>query len=199
MQHSMFNTKRLRKLGLLLAIIILALTLAGCTMTMRFQPRVNPMAENDFYANNSAARPPVADTVARGYSQTEASAEMTAQNISEAFPDGVTLEELERGQQRYDIYCSPCHDRVGTGNGMIVQRGFNKPTSFHDDRLRASPPVYYYSAMTNGFGSMPSYANRIDPLDRWRIAAYIQALQLSQHAELSDVPEAERSKLEGSK
>jgi len=199
MQHSMFNTKRLRKLGSLFAIIGLALVLAGCTMTMRFQPRVDPLSGSAFYANNSAARAPVANTVARGYSQTEATAELMAQSISEAFPDGITQADLERGQQRYDIYCAPCHDSVGTGNGMIVQRGFDKPTSFHDDRLRVSPPVYFYSAMTNGCGAMPSYANRIDPPDRWLIAAYIQALQLSQHAELSDVPEAERSKLEGSK
>lgn len=199
MQHSMFNTKRLRKLGLLFAIIGLALVLAGCTMTMRFQPRVDPLTESEFYANKSAARPPVADTVARGYSQTEASAELTAATLADAFPAGITQDDLKRGQQRYDIYCSPCHDRLGTGNGMVVQRGFNKPTSFQDDRLRASPPSYYYSAMTNGFGSMPSYANRIDPPDRWLIAAYIRALQLSQHAELSDVPEAERSKLEGTK
>ena len=168
-------------------------------MTMRFQPRVDPLTESTFYADSSAARLPVANTVARGYSQTEATTELMATNITDAFPDGITLADLERGQQRYDIYCAPCHDRVGTGNGMIVQRGFNKPTSFHDDRLRVSPPSYYYSAMTNGFGSMPSYANRIDPKDRWLIAAYIQALQLSQNAELTDAPEAERSKLEGSK
>jgi len=195
----MFNTKRLRKLGSLFAIIGLALVLAGCTMTMRFQPRVDPLTESTFYANRSAARVPVADTVARGYSQYEATAALMAGNINDAFPAGITLDDLKRGQQRYDIYCSPCHDRVGTGNGMVVQRGFNKPTSFHDDRLRSSPPSYFYSAMTNGFGSMPSYANRIDPPDRWLIAAYIQALQLSQHAELADVPAAERSKLEGTK
>jgi mono/diheme cytochrome c family protein len=168
-------------------------------MTMRSQPRMDSLTESTFYANRSAARVPVADTVARGYSQAEATAALMAGNINDAFPAGITLDDLKRGQQRYDIYCSPCHDRVGTGNGMVVQRGFNKPTSFHDDRLRSSPPSYFYSAMTNGFGSMPSYANRIDPPDRWLIAAYIQALQLSQHAELADVPAAERSKLEGTK
>ena len=199
MQHSMFNTKHLRKLGSLCAVICLALLLAGCTMTMRSQPRMDSLTESTFYANRSAARVPVADTVARGYSQAEATAALMAGNINDAFPAGITLDDLKRGQQRYDIYCSPCHDRVGTGNGMVVQRGFNKPTSFHDDRLRSSPPSYFYSAMTNGFGSMPSYANRIDPPDRWLIAAYIQALQLSQHAELADVPAAERSKLEGTK
>ncbi len=199
MQLSMLPTKRLQKLGPLCAIFCLSLLLTGCTMTMRSQPRVDPLTESTFYADSSAARLPVANTVARGYSQAETAAELMAEDIGDAVLLDISQEDLERGQQRYDIYCAPCHDRVGTGNGMIVQRGFNKPTSFHDDRLRVSPPSYYYSAMTNGFGSMPSYANRIDPQDRWLIAAYIQALQLSQNAELTDAPEAERSKLEGTK
>jgi mono/diheme cytochrome c family protein len=199
MRIEMFNTKRLRKIGLSVLFLGLVLVLTSCTMTMREQPRLNPLSETAFYANQAAARPPVADTIARGYSQSETDAENMLQNFDEAFPFAVTVENLKRGQQRYDIYCSPCHDRVGTGNGMIVQRGFKKPSSFHDERLRTSPPSYFYGAMTNGFGTMPSYANRIAPKDRWLIAAYIQALQLSQNAELNDVPDAERSQLEGSK
>lgn len=199
MQIPMFNAKRLRKIGLSFVFIGLALVLTSCTMTLREQPRVNPLAESTFYANHAAARPPVPDTVARGHSRTETAEEQMLQDFGDEFPYEITEENLERGQQRYDIYCSPCHDRVGTGNGMIVQRGFSKPTSFHDDRLRTSPPSYFYGAMTNGFGAMPSYANRIVPKDRWLIAAYIQALQLSQNSELEDVPEAERSQLEGSK
>ncbi len=199
MQLSMFNAKRLRKIGLPFLFFGLALILTSCAMTMREQPKLNPLTEDPFYANQAAARPLMPETVARGYSQTETAAEQMLQDFGEEFPFEVTQENLERGQQRFDIYCSPCHDRLGTGNGMIVQRGFSQPTSFHDDRLRTSPPSYFYGAMTNGFGAMPSYANRITPKDRWLIAAYIQALQLSQNATLDDVPTAEQNQLEGSK
>ena len=111
------------------------------------------------------------------------------------FPFPITHEDLERGRQRYNIYCTPCHDYTGSGRGVIVMRGFPPPPSYHMDRLRAAPVGHFFDVMTNGFGSMYSYASRIEPEDRWRIAAYIRVLQLSQHATLQDVPEAQRQKL----
>jgi mono/diheme cytochrome c family protein len=105
---------------------------------------------------------------------------------------------LKRGQQRYDIYCTPCHSLIGDGQGMIVQRGYKQPPSFHQDRLRNAPLGHFYDVISNGFGAMPDYAAQIQPEDRWAIAAYIRALQLSQHANESDVPKDDLSKLQGS-
>jgi cytochrome c len=115
--------------------------------------------------------------------------------VSDKFPFPMTREDIERGRQRYNIYCTPCHAYTGSGNGMIVQRGFPQPPSFHIDRLRQAPVGHFYQVMTDGFGLMYSYAARVEPEDRWRIAAYIRALQLSQHATIDDVPEADRQKL----
>ena len=112
------------------------------------------------------------------------------------FPFALTKADVDRGEERFNIYCSPCHSRVGDGNGMVVQRGFRQAASLHIDRLRKSPPGYFYDVITNGFGAMPAYAAQINVPDRWRIVAYIRALQLSQNAKLTDVPEAERRSLE---
>ena len=108
----------------------------------------------------------------------------------------VTLALLERGQERFRIYCTPCHSELGDGNGMVVQRGFPPPPSYHIDRLRAAPVQHFYDVMTNGYGAMYSFAARVQPQDRWAIAAYIRALQRSQHASLADVPPAERGALQ---
>ena len=112
--------------------------------------------------------------------------------VSRCEPPPVTLALLERGQERYRIYCTPCHSELGDGRGMIVQRGFPAPPSFHIDRLRAAPPQYFYDVITQGHGVMYAFADRVQPADRWAIAAYIRALQRSQHASLADVPPAER-------
>ena len=117
--------------------------------------------------------------------------------LVENFPYSVTPEIFVRGQERFNIYCSPCHDRVGTGQGMVVRRGFRAPPSFHIDRLRQAPVGHFFDVMTHGFGAMPDYAEQISPQDRWAIAAYIRALQLSQHAALADVPESEHGRLAG--
>lgn len=113
------------------------------------------------------------------------------------FPMPITAADLDRGQERFNIYCSVCHGRLGDGSGMIVKRGFRKPPSFHDDRLRTAPIGYIFDVETNGFGAMPDYASQIPPEDRWRIIAYIRALQLSQRNTLADVPASERDKLNG--
>jgi mono/diheme cytochrome c family protein len=113
-----------------------------------------------------------------------------------AAPPSVTLALLERGQERFRIYCTPCHSELGDGHGMIVQRGFPTPPSYHIDRLRAAPVEHFYDVIAHGYGAMYSYANRVQPADRWAIAAYIRALQLSQHAALADVPADQRDKLQ---
>jgi mono/diheme cytochrome c family protein len=110
-------------------------------------------------------------------------------------PFPLTQQVLDRGQQRFNIFCSPCHDKTGNGRGMIVQRGYRQPPSYHIDRLRQAPIGHFFDVMTNGFGAMPDYRAQIQPRDRWAIAAYIRALQLSEHATIDDVPAADRDRL----
>ena len=154
------------------------------------QPNQNsPIASADRTINPNgagAANPMAATTSATGAANTQ---------LATQFPLPVTKELLERGQQRYDIYCSMCHGYGGAGNGMVVQRGFPPPPSFHSERLRAAPVGHYFDVMTNGYGAMYSYADRVKPADRWAIAAYIRALQRSQNATINDVPESERGEL----
>ena len=141
---------------------------------------------------------PVEGTVARGQLRTDELLYTGKVNgaVADLFPFPITAADLSRGRERYNIYCSPCHDYTGSGNGMIVQRGFPAPPSFHIDRLRQAPAGHFFDVMTNGFGLMYSYASRVSPEDRWRIAAYIRALQLSQHGSTADVPEPQRPALE---
>jgi mono/diheme cytochrome c family protein len=176
------------------ALVLLA---AGCRQDMHDQPKYQPLEASSFFADGRASRPRVPGTVARGRRDDDALLVSGKQDgkLSEVFPAPVTKAVLDRGHQRFDVYCSPCHDRAGTGRGMIVMRGYKQPTSFHDERLRTMPPGYFFDVITNGFGIMPSYAAQIPVDDRWAIAAYIRALQLSQHATLADVPEAERQAL----
>lgn len=177
----------------------LLLVVAGCRQDMHDQPKYEPLEGSAFFDDGRASRPLLPGTVARGqldedevfYTGTRAGAPVAE------LPFAATLEVLQRGRQRYDIYCSPCHDRVGYGRGMIVQRGYQAPPSFHQARLRQVPVGYLFQAITNGFGVMPSYAAQIQPRDRWAVVAYIRALQLSQNAQPDDVPPAERGALEG--
>jgi cytochrome c553 len=173
------------------------LLFAGCEQKMADQPRYEPLAHSTFFGDNRAARPLVEGTVARGQLRSD-DLLYTGKDRGkpvDRFPFPVTLSVLARGQQRFNIFCSPCHDRVGTGQGMIVRRGYRAPPSLHTDRLRQAPAGHFFDVMTNGFGVMADYAQQIQPEDRWAIAAYIRALQLSQHAALADVPPDERQKL----
>ncbi len=168
---------------------------AGCRQDMHDQPKYQPLEESHFFKDGRASRPRVPGTVARGRRDDDellVSGKVDGK-LSEVFPEPVTQATLERGHQRFDIYCSPCHDRSGSGRGMIVMRGYKQPTSFHDPRLRGMPPGYFFDVMTNGFGVMPSYAAQVPVADRWAIASYIRALQLSQHATMADVPEEGRT------
>jgi mono/diheme cytochrome c family protein len=159
--------------------------LGGCWQDMADQPRYEPLAASDFFADGRAARDPPVGTVARGQLRLDEHLCFGKVNgkLVETFPLPVTQEQLDRGQQRFDIYCAACHDRVGNGRGMVVQRGFPPPPSYHIDRLRAAPVGHFFDVITNGFGRMPDYGDQIPPSDRWAIIAHIRALQLSQHAE----------------
>jgi len=173
------------------------LIITACRQDMHDQPRYEPLERSAFFEDGRASRPLVEGTVARGQLRLDDhfyTGKVNGELVT-TLPFAASKEVLERGQQRYNIFCSPCHDRVGSGTGMIVQRGFRQPPSFHIDRLRQAPVGHFFDVMTNGFGTMYSYADRVSPKDRWAIAAYIRALQLSQNATLDDVPTAERSKL----
>ncbi|HEY9857506.1 MAG TPA: cytochrome c [Stenomitos sp.] len=172
------------------SLALTGLLATGCRQQMADQPKYTPFAPSAFFADGQSARLPVAGTVARG-------TRVAPPVPTGSFPVPVTRALLQRGQERYNVYCSPCHDRTGSGNGMIVQRGFPQPPSFHAARLLAAPESHFYQVITDGYGIMYSYASRVAPADRWAIAAYIRALQLSQHASLSDVPPAERQQLQG--
>jgi cytochrome c553 len=176
---------------------VLALLLAGCRLDMHLQPKYLPYEPTDFFADGRSERQPVPGTVARGQLRVDELFYTGKENGVEAnrFPFPITRADLERGRERYNVYCTPCHDYTGSGRGMIVQRGFPQPPSYHITRLREMPVGHFFQVMTNGFGAMYSYAARIEPADRWRIAAYIRVLQLSQNAKLQDVPEDERAKL----
>ena len=184
------------------AILILSvLVFFSCRQDMHDQPKYDPLEQSQFFDDQRSARPLVEGTVARGHLNEDPA--MYTGKVNGALvtnlPFPVTAELLERGQQRFNIFCAPCHDQVGNGTGIVVRRGFRRPISFHTDRLRESPPGYYFDVMTNGFGSMSSYAEQVPVKDRWAIVAYIRALQLSQHASLEDVPEKERKELEAQK
>jgi hypothetical protein len=173
-----------------LAVCLLTLV-AGCRQDMHNQPKYRGLRDSAFFANGSSARPLVEGTIARGTLQAD-TAFYTGKD-GKAFvtelPFPVTQEVLDRGQARFNIYCTPCHDATGSGNGMVVQRGFQRrPVSFHDDRLRKIEAGFFFDVMTNGFGVMPDYRAQISPRDRWNIVAYIRALQLSRNASKADVP-----------
>lgn len=164
---------------------------------MGVAPRYDPLAPSDFFADGQSARQPAADTVARGHAEDDTLLFSGTQNGQPAtvFPFAITADVLTRGQDRFNIYCSPCHGETGYGNGMIVQRGFTQPPSFHDERLRQAPVGHFFDVITNGLGAMPSYASQIPVRDRWAIIAYIRALQLSQNVNVNDLSPDEKSKI----
>ncbi len=185
------------KMSRLLSTLVLVLT--GCHLDMYDQPKFRPLSSNAFYSDSSAARPLPEGTVARGHAKTDELLFTGRINgiFTNLFPFSVTDSVLRRGQDRFNTFCSPCHGRTGDGRGMIVQRGFPQPRSFHNDTLRSEPAGYYFDVMTRGFGRMYSYASSVSANDRWAIAAYIRALQLSQRASVADLTENERAGLSG--
>jgi mono/diheme cytochrome c family protein len=182
-------------------LLVLALATMACQQQMADQPRYEPLQRSTFFGDESSARLPVADTVARGHLNADETfyTGKSGDTLIGTLPFPLTPEVLQRGQERFDVFCAPCHDRTGSGNGMIVQRGYRRPPSYHIDRLRQAPIGHFFDVMTHGFGSMPDYADQVPPRDRWTIAAYIRALQLSRGATLADVPPDERQRLQAEK
>ncbi|MFY9641361.1 MAG: cytochrome c [Rhodomicrobium sp.] len=162
-------------------VLFAVLLLAGCDLSMSEQPKYTPYSPSHFWANGTSARPIPAFTVAQGD---------IARDEAAKKPPEVTLALLQRGQERFDMICSPCHGVSGYGDGMVVQRGFPHPPSFYNQRLLAVDVRQFYTVQTKGFGVMYSYADRLTEDDRWAIAAYIRALQVSQHATIAMAPEA---------
>lgn len=203
------SSTRDRRWGSALLVLAITMAIAGCRQDMHDQPKLKTYREG-------ADRAPVEGTVARGAlkddaltpkvvatvapatvtSATATGAPSAAVKVVDDFPFAITAEVLARGQNRFNVYCAPCHNVLGDGNGMIVQRGFRRPPSYTEDRLRNTPASHFYDVMTNGFGAMSSYNDKLSPEDRWKVAAYIRALQLSQRATVDDVPVADRPKLD---
>lgn len=184
--------------GLLTGTMVLTLTLVGCRQDMHDAPRYDPLEASAVFPKGASARPLVEGTVARG--------ELRADELlytgkvggqaSADFPFAITRADLDRGEERFNIYCSPCHAKSGEGTGMVVQRGYRQPPSLHIDRLRQAPAGYYFDVISNGFGVMPDYRSQVVTEDRWRIAAYIRALQASHQGTTADVPPAELERLQ---
>ncbi len=176
------------KLGALSAMAA-TLVLAGCRQDMHDQPKFVPQRGTTFFASGRSVRPQVENTVARNQMDSDAYFYTGIVNGKEGdgLPISLTAATIERGQERFNIYCTPCHSRVGNGAGMIVQRGYRPAGNFHTDRLRNAPLGHFFTVMTNGYGAMPDYSAQLAPADRWAVAAYIRALQLSQDAKPSDV------------
>jgi mono/diheme cytochrome c family protein len=184
--------------GSLVALAAAMLLLGACRQKMANQPRYDPLESSDFFADGMAARPRLPGTVARGELSTNPFLDTGKIGgvDGDGFPFPVTAEVLDRGQERFNIYCSECHGRVGDGNGMIPSRGFRRPPSFHTESLRAAKTGHFFDVMTNGFGAMPPYAVQVPVRDRWAIVAYIRVLQRSQNGTVADVPADQVSRLD---
>jgi mono/diheme cytochrome c family protein len=191
------SPRRVRGLTLAAACAALA-GAAACRQDMHDAPRFKPLQENAFYEDGRASRAIPAGTVARGFLKDDDVfyTGMQAGAPVERIPMPLTDVVVARGRERFNIYCSPCHGVAGDGDGMIVKRGYKRPTSYHDPRLRNERAGYFFDVMTRGFGQMPDYAAQVTPKDRWAIVAYIRALQLSQHASVGDLNAEERTRLE---
>jgi mono/diheme cytochrome c family protein len=182
-----------------LALTCASLAAMGCSrLDMQDQPKYKPQRPSDFFADGRSEREPVEGTIARGQLNEDTEfyeGKDAAGKDIETFPIAVDKAVIERGQNRFDIYCAPCHGRIGNGLGMIVRRGFKQPPSYHIDRLRQAPVGHYYDVITNGYGAMLNYASQVQPRDRWAIVAYIRALQYSQNASVNDLPAEARARI----
>lgn len=196
MTNAMFA--RLRRVRVILHSAFILLLFSACRQGMYNQAKQKPLSQSDFFSDGASARPLPLHTISRESASTDAL-------IGATNPDGtlvtkppvpLTKELLYRGKERFEIYCAVCHDRTGSGNGMIVQRGFPHPPAFTETRLRNAPIGHFYDVITNGYGAMYPYAARVEPRDRWAIAAYIRALQLSRSGTINDVPTDQRAELE---
>ena len=186
------------KLPIRLALAALLLLTIGCRQDMHDQPKYIPLRSSAFWADGMGSRTQIPGTVARGQLRANAYYYTGKNGVKEgdSFPFPITQAVLERGQERYNIYCTPCHSRIGDGNGMIVQRGYAKAANLIGDaRIVKAPVGHYYDVITNGWGAMPDYQSQVAPADRWAISAYLRVLQMSQNASINDVPPEMRDKL----
>jgi mono/diheme cytochrome c family protein len=189
----------MRRILTTVALAAASLAGAGCSrLDMQDQPKYRPQRPSDFFADGRSERQPLEGTIARGALNEDtafyAGKDAAGKDIEE-FPIAVDKAVIVRGQQRYDIYCAPCHGRIGNGLGMIVRRGFKQPPSYHIDRLRQAPVGHLYDVISNGYGAMLNYASQVQPRDRWAIVAYIRALQYSENANINDLPAEARSRV----
>ncbi len=185
--------------GLLVLVAVGGFGALGCRQDMHDQPKLKPYRSSQFFADGSGMRNLPAHTVARGTLREDShffTGRMPDGSMATELPMPMTKALLKRGQERFTIYCTPCHGQVGDGRGMVVRRGYKQPTSYHDERLRQVPIGYFFDVMTNGFAVMPSYAPQVPPEDRWAIAAYIRALQLSQHVDAASLTAEQRAALD---
>ncbi len=193
MERKRIGNAALRRAASVLLAAAGMLLLGSCRLDMQIQPKFTPLRENDFYADHRSARPVVAGTIARGQLEDDPllyTGKINGKDADE-FPFAITDKDLARGRERYNIYCSPCHSQLGDGNGMIAQRGLKNPPSYYEPRLLKAPVGHFFDVMTKGWGAMGDYSAQVPVADRWRIAAYIRALQLSRTAKPGDVPAGE--------
>jgi hypothetical protein len=183
----------------LIAMGALSLGLAGCSrLDMQDQPKYKPERPSDFFADGRSERQPLPGTIARGALEEDVAFYVGTDDHGDDikdFPIAIDKAVILRGEQRYDIYCAPCHGRIGNGLGMIVRRGFKAPPSYHIDRLRDAPIGHYFNVITNGYGAMLNYAQQLEPRDRWAVIAYIRVLQYSENANINDLPQEARSRV----
>jgi len=179
-------------------VFVAMLLCTACRQDMHDQPKYKPLAASTFFPDGRSARPIPAHTIARDELNDNDIIHTGGSNgdFVDTIPIPVNLSLLQRGHEQYDIFCSPCHGRLGDGQGMVAQRGFHFPKNFDSDRLREVPPGYIFQVISNGYGGMGDYADQIpDPNDRWAIVAYLRALQLSRHATVADLPPAGKTQL----
>ncbi|MBP1648607.1 MAG: quinol:cytochrome c oxidoreductase monoheme cytochrome subunit [Bacteroidetes bacterium] len=198
-QHVYSSVAKKNRHEAFIGLLVVVTLFAGCHSDMYDQPRGKPLAESRFFENGQVSRPLVEGTVPHNPERKDElllTGRLNGQ-LSDTFPFRVTKDVLERGRERYNVYCSPCHGLLGDGKGMIVRRGFPAPPSLHSDTLRAKPAGHYVDVIAHGLGKMFPYADRVQVHDRWAITAYIRALQLSQHATAQDLSEVQRRPLAG--
>ena len=190
--------RRVQRLGVLAAVVVTSIVAGACRQDMHDNPRYEPLEASTFFTDGRSERDPVPHTVARGTLRHDEQlyTGLIGGQLADTLPVPPTTALLARGRERFNVFCSPCHGRIGTGDGMVVRRGFRRPPTFHSDRLRSAPVGYFFDVITHGFGAMQDYATQVPVADRWAIAAYIRALQISQHASVEDVPADKRALLD---
>lgn len=191
MTRMLFRTASIAVVGALAVICV------ACRQDMQDQPKYKPLGQNSFFPDGRDSRPIPRGTIARGdLNDTDAYHTGASKGVFlDTIPAAIDVSLLNRGRDRYDIFCSPCHGRLGDGNGMVAQRGLRAPADFHTDRLRSVPPGYIFQVISDGYGAMGDYGDQIPVDDRWAIVAYVRALQLSRDASVNDVPANARGQL----